>query len=384
MLLLLAVTATLLFFWVIKGFALTLVLAAVLAAVAQPLFRWLTGRLHGRETAAALLTVLLFLAVVIVPALLFLGELVSDAAEVSEQLQLWVSNMAQQPGGLQQAVEQSPVLNKLLPYQDQIVKQVVQLTGTVASFVGRSVVAGATGAASFFLKLFIALFAMFTFLKDGRAILDWIFECLPLSHGDRKQLVSTFSSVAQATLKGTLVIGIVQGGLAGAAFAVVGIEGAIFWGTVMAVLSIIPGIGTSLVWVPTVIYLALTNQTWAAVGLAVWCALVVGTADNLLRPALVGKSTKMSELMVLLATLGGLKLFGAAGILVGPVIGALFTATWALWGGALQDTTANHQHADRNNRPPDGRAREGTGGAEPPTPLIGKSRAEPRPLKRKT
>jgi predicted PurR-regulated permease PerM len=138
-------------------------------------------------------------------------------------------------------------------------------------------------------------------------------------------------SVSRATLKGTLVIGIVQGTLAGLALAAVGIKGAVFWGTVMAVLSIIPGIGTALVWAPAVIYLFLVGRTLPAVGLLLWCAIVVGTADNVLRPLLVGKDTEMPDLLVKLSTLGGLALFGAVGLVVGPVIAALFLAMWRIY-----------------------------------------------------
>jgi predicted PurR-regulated permease PerM len=177
---------------------------------------------------------------------------------------------------------------------------------------------------------------MFHFLKNGRAILDWTFASTPLSAGDRERLVTTFTSVARATLKGKLVIGIVQGGLAGVAFAVAGIDGAVFWGAVTALASIVPMAGTALVWVPAVLYLAMTGRPGAAVGLAAWCAIVVGTADNILQPMLVGKDTKMSDLMVLLTTLGGLTLFGAAGIIIGPIVGALYMTVWQLWGGAAK------------------------------------------------
>lgn len=121
------------------------------------------------------------------------------------------------------------------------------------------------------------------------------------------------------------------------AFAVVGIKGAIFWGTVMAVLSIIPGIGTALVWIPAVGFLFATGQTVPAVGLLLWCAIVVGTADNVLRPLLVGKDTEMPDLMVMLSTFGGLALFGAIGLVIGPVIAALFLTMWRIYSDTFAD-----------------------------------------------
>jgi predicted PurR-regulated permease PerM len=150
-------------------------------------------------------------------------------------------------------------------------------------------------------------------------------------------MLNKFLSVSKATLKGTLIIGIVQGGLAGIAFAVVGIEGAAFWGTIMAVLSIIPGIGITLVWLPAVGYLFAVGQIVPATGLFLWCAVVAGTADNFLRPVLVGKDTQMPDILVLLSTFGGIFMFGVVGFVIGPIIAALFIAIWRIYGEAFSD-----------------------------------------------
>lgn len=198
----------------------------------------------------------------------------------------------------------------------------------------------------FLLMLFVTLYAMFFFLINGQAMVDGVLRFTPLSADDKSRLLRTFASVGRATLKGTLIIGVVQGGLAGLAFWVAGIQGAVFWGAVMTVLSIIPGIGTALVWVPVVIFLILDGQIGAAVGVGLWCAIVVGTIDNLLRPLLIGKDTEMPDLLVMLTTLGGLALFGAAGILVGPIIGALYMTVWQLWGGAIDEARGGADAAE--------------------------------------
>jgi predicted PurR-regulated permease PerM len=186
------------------------------------------------------------------------------------------------------------------------------------------------------------LYAMFYFLINGRAMLDAVLEYTPLSVDDKARLLGTFTSVGRATLKGTLIIGIVQGGLAGLSFWVVGINGVVFWAAVMAVLSIIPGVGAALIWVPAVIFLVLDGQTGAAVGVGLWCAIVVGTADNLLRPLFIGKDTEMPDLLVMVTTIGGLALFGAAGIVIGPITGALFTTVWSLWGAAIKESKSSY------------------------------------------
>jgi predicted PurR-regulated permease PerM len=160
---------------------------------------------------------------------------------------------------------------------------------------------------------------------------------LPLPPEDETRMVDRFMSVSRATIKGTIIIGAIQGALGGVAFAVVGINGAAVWGTVMALLSAIPGLGHALVWVPAVIYLAATGQWGAFIGLFIWCAGVVGSVDNFLRPWLVGKDTQLPDLIILVSTLGGLLLFGPLGFILGPIVAALFVTVWDLYGAAFED-----------------------------------------------
>ena len=150
-------------------------------------------------------------------------------------------------------------------------------------------------------------------------------------------MLAKFTSVTRATLKGSLLIGLLQGTLAGIAFAVAGIHNAVFWGTVMAVLSVIPNVGAALVWIPAVVILILQGDPVTGIGLALFCGLVVGSLDNVLRPILVGKDTKMHELMIFFSTLGGILMFGLAGIFIGPVIASLFITIWEMYGVEFAD-----------------------------------------------
>jgi len=204
----------------------------------------------------------------------------------------------------------------------------------------------------FFFQLFIFLYAMFFFLIDGEALLRKIMYYMPLSKMDESRMMDKFVSVTRATIKGTLVIGVIQGTAAGIGFWVCGISGAVFWGSMMVVLSVIPGIGTALVWVPAAVYLAAVGKWTAAIGLAVYCGLIVGSVDNILRPRLVGKDTKMHELMILLGTLGGIYLFGIAGFIVGPIIAALFVTVWEIYGKAFNYALTDRPAQTRRRRPP--------------------------------
>ena len=145
-------------------------------------------------------------------------------------------------------------------------------------------------------------------------------------------MLTQFASITRATIKGTLVIGVIQGALGGIAFRVAGIEGADLWGTIMTILSIIPGIGAPLVWVPVVIVLFVNGQHVTATLLLIWCGAVVATIDNFLRPLLVGRDAQMPDLLILIGTLGGLFLFGPMGFIVGPIICGLFLTVWDIYG----------------------------------------------------
>jgi predicted PurR-regulated permease PerM len=180
------------------------------------------------------------------------------------------------------------------------------------------------------------LYTMFFFLMSGPGMLRTILAYLPLTEVDKERMVDKFVSVTRATLKGTILIGAAQGLLGGLAFWATGIEGAIFWGTVMTVLSIIPGVGGAIVWIPACIVLAATGSLAKGIALALFCALVVGSVDNLLRPRLVGQDTKMHELMIFFSTIGGIFLFGATGFILGPILAALFITVWEMFGVAFQ------------------------------------------------
>jgi predicted PurR-regulated permease PerM len=198
---------------------------------------------------------------------------------------------------------------------------------------------------------------MFFFLRDGQGLLAQVLYYIPLHTDDELRMVEKFVSVTRATLKGSLVIGVLQGTLAGGAFLIAGIPGAAFWGTVMAVLSIIPGLGTALVWVPAAGWLYLSGEISAAAGLTVWCIAVVGMVDNIIRPWVVGRDTQMSDLMIMLSTLGGLFLFGAPGLIVGPILAGLFVTVWEIYGETfaafLPDVDFHPDHTDGESSDPE-------------------------------
>jgi len=334
---LLVVGISLLFLAMIRPFLLPLLLAGVFSGMSYPLFRFLTDKLEDRARLAAVLTLLAVLFVVIVPLSLFLGIVVSQALTVSETVSPWIEAQIRSPEILDALLAQIPQLEWLRPYEDQVVTKAGELAAGVGGFLVSSLASATRGTASFLLDLFVMLYAMFFFLISGPTLLARMLYYLPLPPADEARMMDKFVSVTRATLKGSLVIGVVQGSLAGLGFMVAGIPSAAFWGTVMAVLSIIPAIGSGLVWVPAVIYLFATGDAGTALLLGIWCLAIVGTVDNFMRPWLIGKDTKMPDLLILLGTLGGLILFGATGFIIGPIVAALFVTAWDIYGRVFQN-----------------------------------------------
>jgi predicted PurR-regulated permease PerM len=338
--LLLVVAVTALFLAVTWPFFKPLLLGALLAGLFHPLYRWITRLLGGRASLGAAVTLLVLLVLGLGPVSAFLGIVLQQALTMSDQAIPWLSQhlgAASTFSVNDWVVQRFPALAKYMPSQDQLVEQVGTAAKTAGAFlVGFASRATATTAA-FLLNLFVMLYAMFFFFRDGNKILERIFYYTPLNDEDETRMLTQLSSITRATVKGTLVIGVIQGSLAGIAFWVAGIEGAALWGTIMTILSIIPGIGAALVWVPVVIILFVTGQYVTATLLAAWCAAVVGTVDNFLRPVLVGRDAKMPDLLILIGTLGGLFLFGPIGFIVGPIVCGLFLTVWDIYGATFRE-----------------------------------------------
>lgn len=347
-LLLLLAAITFAFLAMIRGFLMTIVVAAIFAGLAHPLNRRLEGLFRGRRVLAALVTMTILLVCVVGPLLTVLGIVASEAIRISEAVTPWVQKQLAEPSLLFGRLQGIPGIERLEPYRNEIYTKAGEAVGRLGQFLFHSLSAGTRGTISFLFQFFILLYAMFFFLLDGRGMLGRFLYYLPLDDEAEQRMVSKFVSVTRATLKGTLLIGIAQGALAGAGFAVAGIQGAVFWGTVMTLLSIVPGIGTALVWAPAVIILMLTGHVLTGALLAAWCGAVVGSIDNVMRPRLVGRDTEMHDLLILFGTLGGIFLFGAIGFMIGPIVAALFVTVWDIYGVVFRDALPGVHWLGRN------------------------------------
>ena len=331
------IAISLLFLWMVRGFLITLFLAAIFSAMAMPFQRYTTKKCGGREGLAATLTLLFLIVVIGIPVFGFLSIVAKQAVDISQAARPWIESQIAQAGSWDDLLATYPLIGSLLPEQAELLSKLSEFATATGQFLANSVVEVSRGTAAFFLQLFVMLYAMFFFIKDGTHLMNRLPGYVPLPEHPKQELVEKIVSVAGAVLKGSLVIGIIQGGLAGVAFLVVGIPGWAFWTTVMVVLSLIPAIGSAIVWIPTAIFLFAQGPFWVAMTFTLWCVLIVGTIDNFLRPRLVGKDAKMPDLLVLISTLGGIFLFGAVGFIIGPIVAALFMAVWFMYGGSIRE-----------------------------------------------
>jgi len=342
-LLLLTLGISILFLAMIRGFLMAVLLAAIFSGMAHPLYTWILKRLRGRRAWASAATILILLFIIGLPLIGFLSLVAAQALEMSQAAGPWIQRQISDRGRMDEILDRIPMLGSfpalraLIPDGEVILARAAEAVSGAGAFLVNSLAGITRGTLSFVLHLFVMLYAMFFFLMDGRLLLTRILYYVPLTSEDEERLVARFVSVARATLKGCFLIGVVQGLLAGIGFMVAGVPGAAFWGTVMVVASMIPAVGAGLIWVPTVIYLFVVAKVLPALGLLAWCVLVVSTVDNVLRPRLVGRDTRLSDLLVLLSTLGGIALFGVPGVIVGPIVAALFVTVWHLYGEAFAE-----------------------------------------------
>jgi predicted PurR-regulated permease PerM len=328
----LLVLVTLAFFGLLADFFQPVFWAATLAVLFHPVEKRISGFLKHRRSTAAFLTLLIICLTVLIPAWAVLSAVVGEAASFYAKLQSGEINPAAALDWLRGTV---PAINELMD-RFGITRQGLQenlssTAITVSQYIASTAMSAGQNAVRFGAMFFLMLYVLFFFLRDGDHLLTVIICALPLGDDRERELFTKFAEVSRATIKGTLIIGIVQGALGGTIFALLGIEGAVFWGSVMVVMSLLPVVGTGLIWGPAAIFLAANGEVVKALILVAFGILAIGLVDNLLRPLLVGRDTRMPDYLVLLSTLGGLAFFGVSGFVIGPIIAALFLTMWVMF-----------------------------------------------------
>jgi predicted PurR-regulated permease PerM len=321
--------------WILVPFYGPLLWATIIAQLFRPLRRRMQRRLPGRPTVVALLTLMTAVVMVIVPFTLISALLAREAMGVYSQLQSGAWNPTLElrrlfdalPTPLRSVLDSMGLAN-FASLQTRLgagLTQASQFLATRALGLGQNTF-------EFVADLFITTYVAFFLIRDGDALVDLLRRALPLSPAHTNELLDKFATVVRATVKGNLLVAALQGLLGGLAFWMLGLSAALLWGVLMAFLSLLPAVGAALVWAPVVLYLWVTGAVWQGLGLLAWGVLVIGLVDNLLRPLLVGRDTRMPDWVIMVTTLGGMAVFGLNGFVIGPTIAAMFIAVWHLHG----------------------------------------------------
>jgi predicted PurR-regulated permease PerM len=312
----------------------------VIALMFAPLFRRLLTLTQQRRSLAALLTLGVVLVAVILPFALLSAALANEAGLAYDRLQSGEWNPARYLSGVFDALPPEVVallgrmgLGKFSLLQAKVVggaAQGAQFMATQALSIGQN-------AFKFLSSLFVTLYLAFFMVRDGDRLARTLRHALPLAPEHKRELFGKFATVLRATVKGHLLVALVQGGLGGLAFWTLDIGAPLLWGVLMAFLSLLPVVGSGLVWLPAALFLLATGAVWQGLALLAYGVLVIGLVDNLLRPVLIGKDTRMPDYLVMISTLGGIAVFGINGLILGPALAAMFLAVW---------------HIDMASRPP--------------------------------
>ncbi len=312
------------FIGMIREFLIALVLAAIFSGLLYPFYRKLFYYFKNRAALAAATTLIIVAFAFGLPLAGLTGIVTSEAIQITKKARPIVKEALDNNLSLSEKVpDWLPFKEKLEPFHETIVQKASEATGAMGSWLVSSLSSVTKGTLGFLMSLFIMFYAMFYFLLHGPKSLHTLASLLPLSEEDRTEVMNRGLMVTRASLKGIMIVGLIEGILVGLALWMAGIEGSAFWGSVVFLLAAIPGLGASLIWLPAAVYLLFTGSIGWGIGLIVWGVLVVGLVDYLVRPWIVGNDSKLPDLVILISIFGGILSFGPVGIIIGPVIAAL-------------------------------------------------------------
>ena len=351
--LLLVIAVSLAFAWILWPYSGAVLWATVLAIVFAPMYRRLSRSMRQKRTLAALATLLVIVLIVILPLTLITALLLQEGFSVYERIQSGELNIGEYfkqifgalPSWVTDLLDRFELTNVRV-MQERLssgLMKTSQFLATQALNIGQNTF-------DFIIDLFIVLYLLFFLLRDGDGLTRRIRNAIPLHAEQQRDLLNKFTAVIRATIKGTVVVAILQGALGGLIFWALGVRAPVLWGALMAVLSLLPAVGSALVWLPVAIYFLVTGAIWQGIVLIAFGVLVIGLVDNVLRPVLVGKETKIPDYVVLVATLGGIAIFGLNGFVIGPVIAAMFMAVWDIFSASRSEMRIERT-SDRDERP---------------------------------
>jgi predicted PurR-regulated permease PerM len=330
----LLVVVSLAFGWILIPFYGAVFWAVVLCILFMPVQRRLLRACGERRNLATLGTTLICLLIAVIPVFITGTLLVREGATLFQRMESGELDLNAQMDTFREALPVSVQLQLQRLGLDDWTGLRERLSSAAmegSQFIATRAFSIGQNTLSFVVSFFVMLYLLFFLLRDGSALLAKVRQAIPLAENKKRRLFNKFARVVRATVKGNLVVALVQGALGGIIFAVLGIPSAMLWGVMMVLLSLLPAVGAGLVWGPVALYFLFSGAVAKGVILIAFGVLVIGLVDNVLRPILVGRDTKMPDYLVLISTLGGLVLFGLNGFVIGPLIAALFVSIWSIF-----------------------------------------------------
>ncbi|MCV9920305.1 MULTISPECIES: AI-2E family transporter [Pseudomonas] len=325
---------TVAFVWILLPYYGAIFWAVILGILFAPLQRNLLIRFNRRRNLAAATTLMVCLLVAILPVIITSALLVQEGATLYQRIesgQLDIAGYVERGKDMLPAFAQNGLdrmgMGNLDGLRDKITKWATQGSQVLAS----QAFSFGQGTFDFLVSFGIMLYLLFFFLREGAELARKVRLAVPLPEHQKRRLQLKFNRVVRATVKGNVLVAITQGALGGLIFWVLDIPSALVWAVLMAFLSLLPAVGAGIVWAPVAAYFILTGAIWQGVVLSAFGVLVIGLVDNVLRPILVGRDTRMPDYLILVSTLGGLAVFGLNGFVIGPLIAALFISSWAIF-----------------------------------------------------
>ena len=340
----LLVLVTLGFFVLLKPFYAPIFWACAVAVIFYPMQQRLLAKWPNRPTLMALVTLLVCTVMVVIPVLLVAASFITEGLSVYQKLQEGRLDPSEYIATFREGFPLAyHWLERFGVDFSNLGDQVLAGLKSAGQFLGKRALAVGQNTFRFFIDLGLMLYLTFFLLRDGNKLIQMLIRALPLGDDRERMLFNKFAEITRATIKGNLVVAAIQGALGGLIFWFLGIPAAVLWGVVMAVLSLLPAVGAGLIWGPVAIYYLTQGEFVPALVLTAYGIIVIGLADNLLRPILVGKSVKLPDYVILIATIGGLVLFGINGFVIGPMIAALFISAWSLFADAREQQGFVHE-----------------------------------------
>ncbi|UAB78655.1 AI-2E family transporter [Erythrobacter sp. SCSIO 43205] len=357
--LLILATVSVLLVWVTWPFVGPLMWATLAAIMFQPLYKWSLIKTRGRRNPAAALSLVIIFVAVLLPALWLGSVVVNEAIKLINELQANPIDVraviddvyAMLPEPVQRFAADNGFSN-FATIQDRL----QEILGESAGIIASEAISIGSGALGFFLSFAIGLYVLFFLLRDGSRIGETLVHSAPLDREIAERLAERFLGIVRAVIKGSGVVGVVQGTIGGIVLAIAGVPSSLLLGVMMAILALIPAVGTALVWVPAGIWLIVIGEVWQGVFVLGAGAIIISSVDNVLRPILVGRDTGIPDWIILVTTLGGISLAGFSGIVLGPLVAGMFLASWSI----LQELRAEDEESLERYRMRvgvDGRAR---------------------------